>query len=61
MQTRGTFSQLHDNTDRLIYVMLDNELKRLKPIWKQYTNIMDSSRQTEITLSTWSVMEPLPL
>jgi hypothetical protein len=50
MQTRGTFSQLHDNTDRLIYVMLDRELKRLKPIWKRYTDVMDSERQTEITL-----------
>lgn len=49
-QTRGTFSQLHDNTDRLIYVMLDRELKRLKPIWKKYTDVMDSERQTEITL-----------
>lgn len=49
-QTRGTFSQLHDNTDRLIYVMLDRELKRLKPIWKTYTDVMDSSRQTEISL-----------
>lgn len=50
MQTRGTFPQLHDNTDRLIYVMLDREKKRLKPIWKQYTDVMDSSRKTEITL-----------
>jgi hypothetical protein len=50
MQTRGTFTQLHDNTDRLIYVMLDRELKRLKPIWKRYTDVMDSGRQTEIML-----------
>ena len=50
MQTRGVFSQLHDNTDRLIYVMLDRELKRLKPIWKKYTDVMDSERQTEISL-----------
>ena len=49
-QTTGTFSQLHDNTDRLIYVMLDRELKRLKPIWKRYTDIMDSERETEISL-----------
>lgn len=48
-QTRGTFAALHDNTDRLIYVMLDRELKRIKPIWKQYTDVMDSSRQTEIS------------
>lgn len=49
-QTRGTFTQLHDNTDRLIYVMLDKELKKIKPIWKRVTDVMDSERQTEITL-----------
>jgi hypothetical protein len=49
-QTRGTFSQLHDNTDRLIYVMLDQELKRIKKIYPQYTEVMDSDRQTEISL-----------
>lgn len=51
MQTRGTFSQLHDNTDRLIYVMLDRENKRLPKIYPQYTEIMDSDRQTEILLN----------
>src|SRR6185503_3256204 len=49
-QTRGTFAQLHDNTDRLIYVMLDRQLKRLPNIWKQYTNVEDSKRATEISL-----------
>lgn len=49
-QTRGTFSQLHDNTDRLIYVMLDNQLKRIDPIWRKYTNVETSDRQTEISL-----------
>lgn len=49
-QTRGTFAQLSDNTDRLIYVMLDRELKRLKPIWERYTDVMESERATEITL-----------
>src|SRR5262245_17213075 len=47
-QTRATATFLHDNTDRLVYVMLDRELKRMKPIWKRYTDIMDSNRQTEI-------------
>ncbi len=51
MQTRGTFSQLHDNTDRLIYVMLDNELKKLPKIYTKYTEVMDSDRQTEIMLN----------
>ena len=49
-QTRGTFSQLHDNTDRQIYVMLNDQLKALPKIYPQYTEIMDSSRKTEITL-----------
>ena len=51
MQTRGTFSQLHDNTDRLIYVMLDNELKKIPKIYTKYTEVMDSDRQTEILLN----------
>ena len=51
MQTRGTFSQLHDNTDRLIYVMLDNELKKIPKIYTKYTEVMDSDRQTEISLN----------
>ncbi len=49
-QTRGSFSQLYDNTDRAIYVMLDKQLKRLDPIWKKYTNVEDSDRMTEISL-----------
>lgn len=48
-QTRGTFSSLHDNTDRLIYVMLDRQLKRMPNIWKKYTNVEDSDRMTEIS------------
>lgn len=49
-QTRGTFSQLHDNTDRLIYVMLQNQLRELNPIWKKVYNVETSNRQTEISL-----------
>lgn len=50
-QTRGTFTQLHDNTDRLIYVMLDSQLKRIPEIYTKYTEVMDSDRKTEISLS----------
>ena len=50
-QTRGTFSQLTDNTERDIYILLDKELKELSPIWRGYYNIMDSNRKTEISLS----------
>ena len=49
-QTRGTFSQLSDNTDRMIFVMLDKQLKRLPGIWKKVTNVEQSDRATEISL-----------
>lgn len=50
-QTRGTFSQLHDNTERDIYILLDKELKERPAIWRQYFNIETSNRRTEISLS----------
>lgn len=49
-QTRGTFSQLHDNTDRLIYVMLANQLKEMKTKWREVFQVENSKRQTEISL-----------
>jgi len=51
-QTRGTFPQLADNTEyRDVYVLLEGSLKELKPIWRQYFNIDNSERKTEITQS----------
>lgn len=51
-QTRGTFSQLSDNTEyRDVYVLLEGSLKELKPVWRQYFNIETSERKTEITQS----------
>jgi len=49
-QTRGSFTQLFDNTDRLIYVMYQQQLKELPDIWKKVTQVLDSNRQTEIRL-----------
>ncbi len=49
-QTRGSFSQLNDNTDRLIYVMYQQQLKELPDIWKKVTQVLDSNRATEIRL-----------
>lgn len=49
-QTRGVFSQLHDNTDRLIYVMLNNQLKEMKTKWREVFSVENSKRQTEISL-----------
>lgn len=50
-QTRGSLSQLHDNTDRKVYVMLDNQLKKLKPAWRSRLKVESSSRQTEIAMN----------
>ena len=49
-QTRGSFSQLNDNTDRMIYVMYGKQLKKLPNIWKKVTKVLDSNRQTEIRM-----------
>ena len=51
-QTRGTFSQLHDNVDyRDVFVLLEGALKEEKPIWRNYYNVETSVRKTEITQS----------
>lgn len=49
-QTRGSFSQLTDNTDRTVYVMYQTQLKKLPQIWKKVTKVLDSNRQTEIRM-----------
>jgi len=50
-QTRGSFTQLFDNTDRAVFVMLGKQLKELPDIWKKVTNIQQSKRQTEISMN----------
>lgn len=50
-QTRGSFSQLFDNTDRKVFVMLHKHLKELPDIWRQVTKVEDSDRQTEIAMN----------
>lgn len=47
-QTRGTFVELHDNTDRTIFTLLDQEWKKLKPIWRRYYNVKKSSKRSEL-------------
>ena len=49
-QTRGSLSQLHDNTDRKVFVMLNNQLKKLPPGWRKRIKVQQSSRQTEISM-----------
>jgi hypothetical protein len=59
-QTRGTFSQLHDNVDyRDVFVLLEKALKEDKPIWKGYYNIDSSDRKTEIT-QTYTELGDVP-
>ena len=50
-QTRGSLSQLHDNTDRKVWVMLNNQLKKLKPEWRDVFKVESSERQTEIAMN----------
>jgi hypothetical protein len=50
-QTRGSLSQLHDNTDRKVFVMLNQQLKKLPPGWRKRIKVETSSRQTEIAMN----------
>lgn len=59
-QTRGTFPQLHDNTDyRAVYVLLEGALKEQPAIWRQYYNVESSDRKTEIT-QTYTELGDVP-
>ena len=49
-QTRGSFTQLFDNTDRMVGVMLGKQLKELPDIWRKVTKVQSSDRQTEINM-----------
>jgi hypothetical protein len=49
--TRGSLTQLHDNTDRMIFVMLGKQLKELPDIWRQVTKVQTSDRMTEISMN----------
>ncbi len=46
-QTRGTFVELYDNVDKVINVVLQDQLKELQPIWRQVFNIKTSDRKFE--------------
>jgi hypothetical protein len=50
-QTRGSLAQLHDNTDRQVFVMLNQQLKKLGPGWREYFKVENSQRQTEIAMN----------
>jgi hypothetical protein len=50
-QTRGSFSQLYDNVDRMVGVMLGKQLKELPDIWRKVTKVQTSDRMTEISMN----------
>ena len=47
-QTRGTFSELHDNTDRAVYTLLGKEWKEQKAIWRRVYVIKTSDKRSEL-------------
>ena len=54
-QTRGTFTELHDNTDRVVYTLLGKEWKEQKPIWRRYFTIKNSDKRSELVTSVTGV------
>ena len=54
-QTRGTFTELHDNTDRTVYTLLGKEWKEHKPIWRRIYDIKNSKKRSELSLSVTGV------
>ena len=50
-QTRGTFSELHDNLDRTVHALLGKEYKELNPIWRKYFQIKNSRKRSEDILT----------
>ena len=54
-QTRGTFTELHDNFDRSIFTLLGKEWKEIQPIWRRYFNIKKSQKRSELVTSVTGV------
>ena len=54
-QTRATFSELHDNTDRTVFTLLGKEWKEQKPIWRRFYNIKDSQKRSELVTTVTGV------
>lgn len=47
-QTRGTFSELHDNLDRAVFTLLGKEYKELAQTWRKYFVIKSSGKRSEL-------------
>ena len=54
-QTRGTFTELHDNTDRAIFTLLGKEWKEQKPIWRRVYNVKNSEKRSELVTTVTGV------
>ena len=55
LQNRGTFTELHDNTDRSIFTLLGKEWKEQKPIWRRVYTIKDSEKRSELITTVTGV------
>jgi hypothetical protein len=54
-QVRGTFAELHDNTDRAVFTLLGKEWKEQKPIWRRLYNIKKSDKRSELITTVTGV------
>jgi len=54
-QTRGTFTELHDNLDRSVSVMLGKEWKEQNPIWRRVYTIKNSQKRSELVMNVTGV------
>lgn len=54
-QARGTFSELHDNTDRTVFTLLAKEWKERKKIWTEVFDIKNSKKRSEIIMTVTGV------
>jgi hypothetical protein len=54
-QTRGTFTELHDNLDRTIYTLLGKEWKEQNPIWRRVYAIKNSQKRSELVTTVTGV------
>jgi hypothetical protein len=50
-QTRGTFTELYDNVDKSVFVLLGEALKELPKIWSKVYNVKTSDKKFERVLS----------
>ncbi len=46
-QLRATFVELYDNIDKTVFTVLNDQLKELKPMWRQYFNVKTSDKKFE--------------